>query len=188
MVSTTNFREFGKYVINGYVDDNSHSFISIENIVTGVNGLIPLYIAIMFIVFVVSLSYIYPYIISAIDKNKKIKNSTKNSSNPMVEVGINYDSLLQSENEPEIRFNEETVMGSQFKKKSERLSSLDTYRGLALTLMMIFVNYGGGGYWFLEHSPWNGLTGADLLFPSFMFISGVSLALSMKGLVLNEES
>ena len=184
---TTNFREFGKYVINGYVDDNnSHSFISIENIVTGVNGLIPLYIAIMFIIFVVSLSYIYPYIISAIDKKKKIKNTTKNSSNPMVDVGINYDSLLQSENEPEIRFNEETVMGSQFKKKSERLSSLDTYRGLALTLM-IFVNYGGGGYWFLEHSPWNGLTGADLLFPSFMFISGVSLALSMKGLVLNED-
>jgi heparan-alpha-glucosaminide N-acetyltransferase len=23
---------------------------------------------------------------------------------------------------------------------------------------MIFVNYGGGGYWFFDHSAWNGLT------------------------------
>ena len=23
---------------------------------------------------------------------------------------------------------------------------------------MIFVNYGGGGYWFFDHSFWNGLT------------------------------
>lgn len=37
----------------------------------------------------------------------------------------------------------------------ERLQSLDTFRGLALTIM-IFVNYGGGAYWFLDHSRWNG--------------------------------
>ncbi len=30
---------------------------------------------------------------------------------------------------------------------------------------MIFVNYGGGGYWFFQHSFWNGLTVADLVFP-----------------------
>jgi len=30
---------------------------------------------------------------------------------------------------------------------------------------MIFVNYGGGGYWFFDHSKWNGLTVADLVFP-----------------------
>lgn len=22
--------------------------------------------------------------------------------------------------------------------------------------VMVFVNYGGGGYWFFEHAPWNG--------------------------------
>jgi len=32
-------------------------------------------------------------------------------------------------------------------------------------LLMIFVNYGGGQYWFFKHSPWNGLTVADLVFP-----------------------
>jgi heparan-alpha-glucosaminide N-acetyltransferase len=34
---------------------------------------------------------------------------------------------------------------------------------------MIFVNYGGGGYWFFEHPPWNGLTLADLVFPWYVF-------------------
>lgn len=43
------------------------------------------------------------------------------------------------------------------KKKPARLHSLDTFRGLTLCLM-IFVNYGGGGYWFFEHADWHGLT------------------------------
>lgn len=45
-----------------------------------------------------------------------------------------------------------------------RLRSLDTFRGASLSVM-IFVNYGGGGYWFFDHSYWNGLTVADLVFP-----------------------
>jgi hypothetical protein len=32
-------------------------------------------------------------------------------------------------------------------------------------LIVIFVNYGGGAYWFFDHSEWNGLTIADLVFP-----------------------
>lgn len=32
-------------------------------------------------------------------------------------------------------------------------------------LLMIFVNNGGGKYYFFEHSPWNGLTVADLVLP-----------------------
>jgi heparan-alpha-glucosaminide N-acetyltransferase len=60
-----------------------------------------------------------------------------------------------------------------------RLNSLDTFRGMSLTIM-IFVNYGGGGYWWLDHSAWDGLTVADLLFPWFMWIMGVSMALALK--------
>lgn len=63
-----------------------------------------------------------------------------------------------------------------------RLRSLDTFRGIALVLM-IFVNYGGGKYWFFAHSTWNGLTFADLVFPWFMWIMGVSLALSVHSLL-----
>ncbi|KAB7498605.1 Heparan-alpha-glucosaminide N-acetyltransferase [Armadillidium nasatum] len=63
---------------------------------------------------------------------------------------------------------------------SKRLNSLDTFRGyLIAIIMMIFVNYKGGKYYFFNHSPWNGLTVADLVFPWFMWIMGVSLILSI---------
>ena len=67
--------------------------------------------------------------------------------------------------------------------KPPRLHSLDTFRGFSLC-MMIFVNYGGGGYWFFEHAAWNGLTLADLLFPWFMWMMGVSMALSFSAMKL----
>ncbi|XP_052797385.1 heparan-alpha-glucosaminide N-acetyltransferase-like [Mya arenaria] len=66
--------------------------------------------------------------------------------------------------------------------KRQRLHSLDTFRGLSL-LIMIFVNYGGGGYWFFDHPPWNGLTIADLVFPWFVFIMGVSMNYSFRGML-----
>ena len=48
-------------------------------------------------------------------------------------------------------------------------------------VIMIFVNYGGGGYWFFDHSIWNGLTVADLVFPWFIWIMGVSMVFSFHG-------
>ncbi|KAG8306121.1 hypothetical protein J6590_108711 [Homalodisca vitripennis] len=45
---------------------------------------------------------------------------------------------------------------------------------------MIFVNYGGGKYWFFEHSAWNGVTIADFVFPWFAWVMGVSLVLSYR--------
>ena len=62
----------------------------------------------------------------------------------------------------------------------KRVESIDTFRGLCLAVM-VFVNQGGGGYWFFAHSRWNGLTVADLVFPWFIFLSGVSMALSLGG-------
>ncbi|ETV70890.1 hypothetical protein, variant 2 [Aphanomyces astaci] len=58
----------------------------------------------------------------------------------------------------------------------KRIKSLDTFRGMTIFLM-IFVNYGGGGYWLFNHSTWNGLTLADLVFPWFAWIMGMSMAL-----------
>ncbi|XP_069123986.1 heparan-alpha-glucosaminide N-acetyltransferase-like isoform X3 [Argopecten irradians] len=66
--------------------------------------------------------------------------------------------------------------------KKERLKSLDTFRGLSLVIMC-FVNYGGGGYWFFAHSDWNGITVADLVFPWFVFIMGTSMAYSYSSLL-----
>ncbi|XP_068448039.1 heparan-alpha-glucosaminide N-acetyltransferase isoform X2 [Clinocottus analis] len=65
---------------------------------------------------------------------------------------------------------------------SKRLRSLDTFRGLALVIM-VFVNYGGGRYWFFRHESWNGLTVADLVFPWFVFIMGTSVALSINSML-----
>lgn len=65
------------------------------------------------------------------------------------------------------------------KKKKKRVQSLDVFRGMCITIM-IFVNYGGGGYWFFNHSLWNGLTVADLVFPWFIFIMGVAMPLSFQ--------
>ncbi|XP_066549966.1 heparan-alpha-glucosaminide N-acetyltransferase isoform X2 [Amia ocellicauda] len=68
------------------------------------------------------------------------------------------------------------------KAKSSRLKSLDTFRGFSLTLM-VFVNYGGGGYWFFGHAPWNGLTIADFVMPWFVFIIGTSVALAFSSML-----
>lgn len=63
--------------------------------------------------------------------------------------------------------------------KTTRLLSLDCFRGFNIS-MMIFVNLGGGGYWFCNHSFYNGLTFADLIYPWFIFIMGTTLAITLK--------
>uniref|UniRef100_T1ITK5 Uncharacterized protein n=1 Tax=Strigamia maritima TaxID=126957 RepID=T1ITK5_STRMM len=67
-------------------------------------------------------------------------------------------------------------------RNRSRLKSLDTFRGFSL-ILMIFVNYGGGQYYFFNHSVWNGLTVADLVFPWFIWIMGVSMVLSFHSLL-----
>lgn len=66
-------------------------------------------------------------------------------------------------------------------QKSQRLISLDVLRGLTV-MLMIFVNNGAGDLVFttLRHSRWNGMTPCDLVFPTFLFIMGVSTYLSLK--------
>lgn len=60
-----------------------------------------------------------------------------------------------------------------------RISSLDTFRGLAI-VTMIFANCGAGRYWWLEHVAWNGIHFADFIFPSFLWIMGVCIPISIK--------
>ncbi|KAJ4840145.1 hypothetical protein Tsubulata_000220 [Turnera subulata] len=64
-------------------------------------------------------------------------------------------------------------------QKSQRLASLDVFRGLTVALM-ILVDDAGGILPAINHSPWNGLTLADLVMPFFLFIVGVSLGLTYK--------
>lgn len=45
--------------------------------------------------------------------------------------------------------------------------------------IMIFINFGAGGYQFFDHAAWNGLHMADLAFPWFMWIMGFCIPISL---------
>ena len=63
---------------------------------------------------------------------------------------------------------------------SERLVSLDVFRGMTIAGMVLVNNPGGSPvYWPLEHAEWHGLTPTDWIFPFFLFIVGVSIAISL---------
>jgi predicted acyltransferase len=61
-----------------------------------------------------------------------------------------------------------------------RLASLDIFRGITVAGMILVNNPGSWDDDFpaLLHSTWDGCTLADLIFPSFLFIAGVSIPLS----------
>ena len=64
-----------------------------------------------------------------------------------------------------------------------RLTSLDVFRGLTMATM-ILVNMAslpddGEKYLWLDHAAWHGWTIADLVFPFFLYIIGVSMAFSL---------
>jgi predicted acyltransferase len=64
---------------------------------------------------------------------------------------------------------------------SKRLASLDALRGCTVAAMLLVNDPGDWGHVFapLDHSPWNGCTPTDLIFPFFLFVVGVSVALSL---------
>jgi predicted acyltransferase len=59
-----------------------------------------------------------------------------------------------------------------------RLMSLDVFRGLNILIMIVVNCCGPGSFRQLQHSAWNGCTLTDLVFPFFLFITGVSLTYS----------
>ncbi len=63
---------------------------------------------------------------------------------------------------------------------SQRLVSLDAFRGATIALMVL-VNDPGGDHSYapLQHSAWNGWTITDVVFPSFLWIVGVAMTLSL---------
>ncbi len=72
-------------------------------------------------------------------------------------------------------------MSHELQKPSKRLTSLDVFRGIAIT-GMILVNMAGVAdqvYPPLLHADWNGCTPTDLVFPFFLFIVGVAIAFSL---------
>jgi predicted acyltransferase len=64
---------------------------------------------------------------------------------------------------------------------SSRLLSLDVFRGITIAGMVLVNNPGTWEsiYWPLRHAEWHGWTPTDLVFPFFLFIVGVAIALSL---------
>jgi predicted acyltransferase len=67
---------------------------------------------------------------------------------------------------------------------------LDIFRGLAVAGMILVDNPGSDdkAYWAIKHTEWNGLTPADLIFPSFLFLVGISLVFSFSARLRRGES
>ncbi|MBS7456225.1 acyltransferase family protein [Coralloluteibacterium stylophorae] len=62
-----------------------------------------------------------------------------------------------------------------------RFASVDALRGLTVAAMLLVNNPGDWGHVYapLQHAAWNGCTPTDLVFPFFLFIVGVSIALGL---------
>ena len=74
--------------------------------------------------------------------------------------------------------------------ENKRLLSLDILRGLTIILMIIVNDPGSWNHVYapLLHAEWNGITPTDYVFPSFLFIVGVSVVLSMNKQLQNGKS
>ena len=72
------------------------------------------------------------------------------------------------------------MTGASTPVKSKRLISLDALHGFTIAAMVIVNDPGSWShvYWPLRHAEWNGCTITDLIFPFFLFIVGVSIALA----------
>ena len=64
----------------------------------------------------------------------------------------------------------------------QRLLALDVLRGLTIGGMILVNSPGTWSYVYppLLHSSWNGLTMADVIYPLFMFMMGMSMYISLK--------
>jgi len=84
---------------------------------------------------------------------------------------------------------EAPVVGTS-QPSSERLMSVDLYRGLAVAGMILVDNPGSDdlAYWPIKHAQWNGWTPADFIFPSFVFLVGVSMVFSFAARLRRGES
>ncbi|KAJ6972886.1 heparan-alpha-glucosaminide N-acetyltransferase-like isoform X1 [Populus alba x Populus x berolinensis] len=86
---------------------------------------------------------------------------------------------LSNEEEEDITNTPSTSASNASPPPTQRLLSLDVFRGLTVALM-ILVDDAGGAFPCINHSPWFGVTLADFVMPFFLFVVGVSISLVFK--------
>src|ERR1700735_2035085 len=74
--------------------------------------------------------------------------------------------------------------------KLHRRLSVDVLRGLTIGFMIMVNNNGGGdqAYWAMKHTDWNGFTPTDLVFPTFLFLVGISTVFSTQARLAKGDS
>lgn len=72
-------------------------------------------------------------------------------------------------------------MAASVVQAKQRLTSLDAFRGATMALMVLVNDPGSGEHIYapLEHASWHGWTPTDVVFPSFVWIVGVALTISL---------
>ena len=72
-------------------------------------------------------------------------------------------------------------MNTAVAPKAQRFASVDALRGLTVAAMLLVNNPGDWGHVYapLLHAEWHGSTPTDFIFPWFLFIVGVSIALGV---------
>ncbi|KAG9480443.1 hypothetical protein GDO78_012091 [Eleutherodactylus coqui] len=171
------FREFGNYSLWVKTNHSRTKDVTCEIIMNQNPGYSNLPIVIAFFIFVAI--FIALSLGSFLLRLNTVQNWLCKRINP-VETDRLINSELGSPNRADLC--SQDAHYTTWNTVPQRLRSLDTFRGLSL-IIMVFVNYGGGGYWFFKHQSWNGLTIADLVFPWFVFIMGTSIHLSLNSML-----
>jgi predicted acyltransferase len=74
-----------------------------------------------------------------------------------------------------------TMLGQTPLGNRRRLRSVDAFRGLVLAFMVLTPATGGPEHFsLLRHATWDGATPSDLLFPTFLVTSGISLSFLLR--------
>lgn len=71
----------------------------------------------------------------------------------------------------------------------KRLVSLDMLRGITIAFMIMVNNNGGDHAWAeMHHAAWNGFTATDLVFPTFLFVVGISIVFATEARLARGQS
>lgn len=175
------FGENGTYSLEIMNTNESRIECNFRTIQQAQNIYLPLIIAASSLL---ALAFLYAFLKFAYKKYySRLSSSYANSRIVNTDFGtpiITQDSSVSSS--ANYLLNEQDSLRLRQNRQSTRIKSVDVLRGICLSIM-IFVNFGAGGYSFLDHAVWNGLNLADTVFPLFVFLMGVSIPLSMKSLL-----
>jgi heparan-alpha-glucosaminide N-acetyltransferase len=94
---------------------------------------------------------------------------------------LRHDKLqVEDANSAEHHWQEQQQQKQGNNNATQRLMSLDVFRGLTIAVMILVDDAGSTFGNAINHSPWNNITLADFVMPSFLFIVGLSMSLSFK--------